>query len=102
MTYQCVAQLQQKAASVVSLCRLLDVSRSGYYAARRRASQPDRVCVVTPHLKAAFAESGRSYGSRRLRAVLHGRGMTVSRYRVRALMRINSLRPVWKRKFVVV
>lgn len=100
MTYQCIAQQQQKAANVTALCRLLDVSRSGYYAARRRASQPARVCIVTPHLKAAFAESGRSYGSRRLRVALHDRGMVVSRYRVRALMRINSLCPVWKRKFI--
>ena len=100
MTYQCIAQQQQKAASVSALCRLLDVSRSGFYAARGRANQPERVCIVTPHLKAAFAESGRSYGSRRLRVALHGRGLAVSRYRIRALMRINSLRPVWKRKFI--
>lgn len=100
MTYQCIAQLQQKAASVSTLCRLLDVSRSGYYAARRRASQPERICVVTPHLKAAFAESGRSYGSRRLQVALQDRGLSVSRHRVRALMCINGLRPLWKRKFI--
>lgn len=100
MTCQCVAQLQQKAASVVSLRWLLDVSRSGYYAARRRARQPGRVCVVTPRLKAALAEPGRSYGSRRLRAALRGQEMAVSRYQVRALMRINNLRPAWKRKFI--
>jgi transposase InsO family protein len=57
---------------------LLEVSRSGHYAARCRASEPEKVCVVTPHLKAAFAESGRSYGSRRL----------------------NQIPPVWKRKFI--
>ena len=100
MTYQCIAQLQQKAGSVSTLCRLLDVSRSGYYAARRRASQPERICVVTPHLKAAFAESGRSYGSRRLQVALQDRGLSVSRHRVRALMCINGLRPLWKRKFI--
>lgn len=100
MTYQCVAQLQQKAAGVASLCRLLNVSRSGYYAAQRRARQPERVCVVTPYLKAAFADSGRSYGSRRLRIALDHRGIVVSRYQVRKIMRINELQPVWKRKFI--
>lgn len=100
MTYQCVAQLQQKAAGVARLCRLLSVSRSGYYAARRRAGQPQKVCTVTPYLKAAFTDSGRSYGSRRLRIALDNRGFTLSRYRVRRLMRINHLQPVWKRKFI--
>lgn len=103
MTYQCINQLQEKAEGVTrlaSLCRLLDVSRSGYYASRRRAHQPAKVCPVTPHLKAAFAESGRSYGSRRLRVALSHRGIAVSRYRVRAIMRFNNLQPVWKRKFI--
>ena len=100
MRYQCVDQLQQKAESVASLCRLLEVSRSGYYAARRRAGRSVSVCPVTTHLQAAFAASGRSYGSRRLHAELNDRGIPVGRYRIRTLMRINGIRPVWKRKFV--
>jgi len=100
MKYQCVTQLQQKAAGVTSRCRLLKVSRSGYYAARRRAIQPFKVCLVTTHLQAAFAASGRSYGSRRLRVALHNRGMEVGRHRIRKLMLIHGIRPVWKRKFI--
>lgn len=100
MMYQCIDQLQQKAVGIASLCRLLDVSRAGYYAARRRARQPEPVCTVTPYLKAAFIESGRSYGSRRLRVALANRGVAITRYRVRRLMRINGLRPIWKRKFI--
>jgi transposase InsO family protein len=100
MSYQCIDQLQQKAVGIASLCRLLDVSRAGYYASRRRARQPKPVCPVTPYLKAAFTESGRSYGSRRLRVALANRGIVTTRYRVRTLMRINGLRPVWKRKFI--
>jgi putative transposase len=100
MTYQCIDQLQQKAEAVASLCRLLEVSRSGYYAARRRARQPFRVCPVTTHLQAAFAASGRSYGSRRLQVDMNDRGILVGRYRIRTLMRIHGIRPVWKRKFI--
>ena len=100
MTHQCIDQLQQKAAGVASLCRLLNVSRSGYYAARRRAQRPAKLCAITPYLQAAFAESGQSYGSRRLRIALDNRGIAITRYRVRALMHINDLRPVWKRKFI--
>lgn len=100
MIHRCIDQLQQKANTVAPLCRLLGVSRSGYYAARRRARQPFKVCPVTVQLKAAFTTSGQSYGSRRLRAVLAHQGVNLGRYRVRTLMRQNSLRPVWKRKFV--
>ena len=52
------------------------------------------------HLKAAFAASGRTYGSLRLRAAVHMSGVTIGRHKVRRLMRLNGLHPVWKRKFV--
>ena len=98
--YQCVDQLQEKAGGVAPLCRLLDVSRSGYYAARARTGRPAKACPVTPYMQAAFSASGRSYGSRRLRAALHDRGIEVGRHRVRTLMRIHDIRPIWKRKFI--
>lgn len=100
MMYQCIDRFEQKAQTLASLCRLLHVSRSGYYAARRRASRPAKACPVTTHLQAAFAASGRTYGSRRLRVALHNRGFHIGRCRIRTLMRINAMRPVWKRKFI--
>jgi putative transposase len=100
MRYRCIDQLQTKADTVTSLCRLLDVSRSGYYAARSRARIPKKLCATTVYLQAAFKASGRCYGSRRLRMALHAKGLAVGRYRIRRLMRINGLRPVWKRKFI--
>jgi putative transposase len=100
MRYRCIDQLQQKAEAVASLCRLLNVSRSGYYMARRRARQQTKACRITTQLQAAFAASDRSYGSRRLRVALHNAGIDVGRYRIRTLMRNNALRPVWKRKFI--
>ncbi len=100
MTYPCIDQLQEKANNTALLCRLLGVSRSGYYASRVRARKPVRICKETVCLQAAFAASARSYGSRRLYAPLQNQGMAVGRYRVRTLMRINGLRPVWKRKFI--
>lgn len=100
MTYRCIDQLQTKAVNVASLCRLLSVSRSGYYAARTRSKSPQKICPTTVHLQAAFAASGRTYGSRRLHEVLRTKGVRVGRYRIRRLMRINGLRPVWKRKFM--
>ena len=36
MSFELVRQLQEKAVSVEQICRVLDVSRSGYYEAQRR------------------------------------------------------------------
>ena len=99
--YQCVDQLQKKADGVARLCRLLGVSRSGYYAARAaQAARATKACSVTPHMQAAFAASGQSYGSRRLCVAMRERGIEVGRYHVRTLMRINDIHPIWKRKFI--
>jgi transposase InsO family protein len=99
MTYRLVRELQQKAIPVTQACRILQVSRAGYYQHRQRgARESDRVTTV--YLKAAFSGSGKSYGSRRLASALQAQGLTIGRYRVRRLMREAALRPVWKRKFI--
>ena len=100
MSYQLIEDLQMKAVTVSQACRTLEVSRSGYYAAAKRRSTVPVVCAASVHLKAAFAASGRTYGSRRLRAAVHVSGVTMGRHKVRRLMRLNGLHPVWKRKFV--
>ena len=43
MSYQFVEQLYEKAVPVGRLCRVLGVSRSGYYGARQRAIE-GRIC----------------------------------------------------------
>jgi len=68
-------------------------------AARQRLATPV-VCAASVHLKAAFAASHKAYGSRRLTTEMTKRGIAMGRYRVRALMRLSGLRPVWRRKFV--
>jgi transposase InsO family protein len=89
----------QKKANTARLCRLLGVSRSGLYAARRRRKAP-RACALTTPLQAAFQASGGNYGSRRLCAALKAQGLAVGRYRVRRLMKRQGLKARWKRKFV--
>lgn len=99
MTYRLIHQLQQKAVPVKQACRVLTVSRAGYYQHQKRGpSEADTAATV--RLQAAFAASGRSYGSRRLCQTLRAQGMSIGRYRVRRLMREAVLRPVWKRKFI--
>jgi putative transposase len=92
--------LSKKAETVRQLCRVLGVSRSGYYGARQRARATPEACLVSIHLKAEFAASGRVYGSRRLCAVLRSKGLRLGRHRVRRLMREHRLRALWRRKFV--
>lgn len=99
MSYQLIAQLQTKAIPVSHCCRVLDVSRSGYYAARHRPAKPV-LCKTSVHLKAAFAVSHQSYGSRRLVTALEMQGIQIGRYKARSLMRKAGLKPVWKRKFI--
>ena len=106
MSYQLVDDLQKKASPTVTVsqaCQVLEISRSGYYA--NRATHKQRmveplVCATSVHLKAAFAASHKAYGSRRLQTAMAERGLTIGRHRVRTLMRVNGLRPVWRRKFV--
>jgi transposase InsO family protein len=106
MSYKLVEDLQKKACPQIAVsqaCRVLEVSRSGYYAqqalAKQRLAQPT-VCAASVHLKAAFKASHKAYGSRRLQTAMAQRGQTMGRHRVRTLMKRNGLRPVWRRKFV--
>jgi transposase InsO family protein len=97
--YRVITELQMKAIPVQQSCRLLAVSRSGYYDARSRSAKP-LLCKARLHLKAAFAASHQSYGSRRLVTAMESQGIQIGRYKVRTLMREAGLKPVWKRKFI--
>ncbi len=106
MSYKLIEDLQKKACPQVAVsqsCRVLEVSRSGYYAnaaVRKQRLAGQAVCTDSVHLKAAFAASHKAYGSRRLRTAMAARGQSMGRHRVRTLMKLNGLRPVWRRKFV--
>ena len=99
MSYQLVDALQKEAIPVHQCCRVLEVSRSGFYAARRRLAKP-LFCKTSVHLRAAFMASHQSYGSRRMVTAMKEKGITIGRYKVRQLMQKSHLKPVWKRKFI--
>lgn len=78
------------------LCRVLEVSRSGFYAWCRRAPAR-RVQAeqrLTQAIQAAHRRSRGTYGSPRLHAELKAQGLHVSRKRVARLMRDCGLRGV--------
>ncbi|MDY7573894.1 IS3 family transposase [Actimicrobium sp. CCI2.3] len=99
MSYQLVTQLHKEAVSTARSCQLLAVSRSGYYNAQSRPAKP-LFTKEAVHLKAAFAASRQSYGSRRLVSAVALQGIRIGRYKARSLMRQAGLKPVWKRKFI--
>ena len=59
MSYQLVAKLSEKAVTLGTLCRVLGVSRSGYFGSRQRALSVAKVCATSIQLKAEFAASGK-------------------------------------------
>ena len=93
------AQTEVQKATVSQWCRVLGVSRSGVYAARKRAANSASVNPLILQAHAAFQASGGCYGSRRLSAAMKQQGLAVGRHRARTLMRANGLRARWRRKF---
>lgn len=101
MKHEVIQKLSaEKAATVRRVCRLLGVSRSGWYAARQRALKPQTLCGTRVRLRSVFEATGQCYGSRRLRKALVGQGIEMGRHRVRSLMKELQLKPTWKPKFV--
>lgn len=88
---------------VESFCRVLGVSRSGFYAWRKRP--PSRCQRANKDLLGQITEihheSRENYGSPRICQALHQRGISCSRTRVARLMRLHGLRARTKRRFKV-
>lgn len=99
MSFALIDQMQRREIPVAQSCRVLGVSRAGFYEARRRLAQAE-ICTDSVHVRAVFAANQRCYGSRRMVIALREKGVKIGRYRVRRLMRQSNLKPVWKRKFV--
>ena len=85
------------------LCRLLCVKRSAYYAWRGRPAKvigPEAL-ALRRRMKALFAESRGSLGSRMMMANLRSEGFMVGRERVRDLMKTLDLKVKRKRKYQI-
>lgn len=76
------------------MCRVLGVSRSGYYAHRRRPTGERKMAnrVLLGHVRTVFEESGCTYGSPRVYHELRKRALVCSEKRVAWLMREGGLR----------
>ena len=74
---------------IAVMCRILDVSPSGYYAWVKRPTSARALmdAALTAKIRAAHAASKGTYGAPRLRIDLAEAGIRVSRKRVARLMR---------------
>jgi putative transposase len=92
----------QAAFPIATMCRLLGVSPSGYYAWTKRQpsrrSQTDAALVA--EIRAAHATSRGIYGVPRIHIDLAAKGIRVGRKRVARLMSAAGLAGVSRRRFV--
>src|SRR5215469_11040148 len=92
MSYQFIAEHRQEYA-ITTMCRVLSVSVSGYYAWCKRVPSRHRRedAHLTERVKAAFQANRGVYGSPRVHAELQAQGISCGRKRVARLMREQGL-----------
>lgn len=85
---------------VRTMCRVLDVSASGFYAWRQRVPSQRSVAnaVMTGRIRQIHLDSYGSYGMPRVRAELIEQGVCISRQRVARLMRLANIRGISRRR----
>ena len=100
MRYARIEKLRQH-HSVATMCRIMEVSESGYHAWRQRppsARKQENLRLET-EVKAAHQRTRETYGPQRLRSDLADHGIQTSLYRIKRIRRKLGLRCKQKRKF---
>ena len=100
--FACIAT-HRKEFTVVLMCRVLDVSSSGFYAAQLRApsAHAARDEQLLVEIRTAYTASHRRYGAPRVHIELTvGQGERVGKKRVARLMRADGLQGRRRRRFV--
>lgn len=91
--------------SVTALCRVMEVTRSGYYAWRKRAQEPGprqkENAGLLPKIRHYFEQSSQTYGSPRILRDLRAEDLNCGKHRVARLMRQAGLRAIVARRFQV-
>lgn len=90
----------QAAHPVATMCRVLEVSASGYYAWRKRplSARARADVALTTEIQAIHRESRGTYGAPRIHAELAAQGVHIGRKRVARLMRSVGLQGVSRRR----
>ena len=105
MKFGCIEEHRDR-FDVALMCRVLGVSRAGYYTWRTRqhtgtltarAARDERVRVA---IRAVYATSQQTYGAPRVHAELRAQGTRVAKKRVARLMRADGLTARQRRRRV--
>lgn len=88
---------------ITTMCRVLEVSRAGYYAWRARPLSPREKTnqLLTAQIRAIHEQVKHRYGSPRVRVELEARGFVAGKHRVARLMREAGVRATPRRRFRV-
>ena len=94
-------RVHQAAYPVKTMCRVLDVSRSGYYAWLKRPRSARAVAngTLLKRIEEIHEESDSTYGAPRIHAELRAEGDGASRNRVARVMREAGIEGVSRRKW---
>ena len=94
---------EKVAFPIAVLCRVMDVSTSGFYASQCRPASPRamRDAALSIQIMASHEASKETYGSPRIREDLIGLGERVGRNRITRIMREKKLKVRARRKFRV-
>ena len=89
-------------SSLDTVCEILEVSRSAYYAWRRAepGQREQELDDLTPTIVSLFLKHRRRYGARRIAEKLRGREIVCSSRRVAKVLRNQGLRAIQPRSFV--
>lgn len=98
MTFRLI-EAERAEHSISRLCKVLGVSRVGFYAWRTRppSARALRDAELERLIAAVFAESRQTYGAPRVQAELQARGVRVGKKRIARLMRRLELEGVSRR-----
>jgi putative transposase len=93
-----------KAYPITVLCKVMKVSRSGFYDYKNRVTShkiDPKVLVLESKMKDLFIKHKKQYGSRRLMKELQKQDYQIGRYRVRSLMKKLGLKVKKRNRFQV-
>jgi len=99
--FACI-QAEKARFPVALMCRVMGVSRAGFYAhcSRPEAPRSAENRALKVHIAAIHQESRQTYGSPRVHAELRARGTAVGVHRVARIMRESGIHARRKRRFV--
>jgi putative transposase len=83
------------------LCRVMEVSASGYYAWRKRREKPPTLKrkSLAELVRNCYFENRRRYGTRRIKKALAKQGIKIGRFQIRRLLKEQNLKAIQPKSF---